>query len=127
MSEWHVRSGSSETNPVALARDHEVLEYELDGHAFVFACEIVPNEWAGKGIAVMMHLAELVEAPRAGTPTGPPSDSLLKERVSVHDLAAAFEEDELPEEVDLATIVRCRHRAHWLFASAADMIQSSDS
>jgi hypothetical protein len=113
MSEWHVLKGRAETDPVALAREREVVECELDGRAFVFACEVVPNQWSGKGVAVMMNLAE--HAGNAGDP------------ICVRDLAAAFEDDELPQELDLATIVTCRTRAEGLFASAADMVKRSDS
>ena len=113
MSDWHVVKGSDETDPVALARDREVVECEFDGRAFLFACEVIPNEWSGRGVAVMMNLAEL-----AGTAAEP---------ICVRDLAAAFEDDELPQELDLATIVTCRTRAEGLFASAADMVKRSAS
>lgn len=125
MGEWRVRKGSGDRDPVALARDHEVLEYELDGHTFVFACEVVPNERAGKGVAVMMHLAELPEARRGDAATDLSRHPLSKDPITLRDLAAAFEGDELPKETDLATIVTSRTRARWLFASAAAMLEGA--
>jgi hypothetical protein len=113
MGDWHVLKGNSETDPVALARDRAVVECELDGRAFVFACEVVPNQWSGRGVAVMMSLAEL-----AGTVGDP---------ICVRDLAAAFDDEELPQELDLATLVTSRTRAEGLFASAADMVKRSAS
>lgn len=113
MSEWLVRSGDPATDPVSLARRREIQEYELDGHPFVFSCAVVPNEWDGKGVAVMMELAELE---RGG-----------QKPIRVKDLAAAFVDDELPGELDLATIVTCRSRTEWLFASAADLLRRSAS
>jgi hypothetical protein len=127
MGEWRVCKGSAEADPVALARDHEVLEYELDGHAFVFACEVVPNEWAGKGVAVMMRLAELSATRSEDATTGGPADGLVDGPICARDLAAAFDEEELPPELDLATIVKCRSRADWLFADVADMVRKSAS
>jgi hypothetical protein len=99
-----------------------VLEYEFDGHAFVFACEVVPNEWAGKGVAVMMRLAELSATRSGDATTGGTADPIC-----ARDLAAAFDEEELPPELDLATIVKCRSRADWLFADVADMVRNSGS
>ena len=113
MSEWLLRRGSGETDPVALARHHQVLEYELDGREFRFECEVVPNEWAGKGVAVLMHLDELAVA--------------RKDTICACDLAAAFDQDELPDELDLPTIVRCRSREDGLFADVADRVRNSVS
>lgn len=119
MSEWQVRKGDPASDPVSLARERAVLEYELDGHSFVFSCEVVPNERAGRGVAVVMQLAEFDGlAGRVESGRGP---------IRVQDLAAAFEDDELPPELDLATIVTCRTRAEWLFENAADMVRASAS
>jgi hypothetical protein len=112
MSEWQVRKGNATAHPVTLARDREVLEYEFDGRPFVFACEVVPNEREGRGVAVMMHLAERTD---------------LRQPIALCELAASFDADELPQELDLATIVTCRSRAEWLFASAADQIEGAHS
>ena len=70
----------------------------------------------------MMHLAEL-EASRTAAGSAPGRGSPIR----VGDLAAAFEGDELPRELDLATIVTCRSRTEWLFASAAEMVRGSAS
>lgn len=113
MSEWLVRKGDPSSDPVSLARNHEVQEYEFDGRPFVFSCAVVPNEWDGRGVAVMMELAEMERGSR--------------EPIHVTDLAAAFDDDELPGELDLATIVTCRSRTEWLFASAADLLRRSAS
>jgi hypothetical protein len=122
MSEWLVRKGDPASDPVSLARNREVLEWELDGRPFVFSCEVVPNDRSGTGVAVMMHLAEL-----EGPPCASAGDASLVrgEPIHVDDLAAAFEGDELPPELDLATIVTCRSRTEWLFASAAEMVRGS--
>jgi hypothetical protein len=113
MSEWLVRKGDPASDPVSLARNREIQEYELDGRPFVFSCAVVPNEWDGKGVAVMMELAE---QERRG-----------QEPIRVKDLAATFVDEELPGELDLATIVTCRSRTEWLFASAADLLRRSAS
>jgi hypothetical protein len=123
MSEWQVRRGDPAVDPVSLARDREVLEYEIDGHPFVFSCEVVPNQWAGRGVAVVMQLAELDGAP---APAGA-GVRASREPIKVRDLAAAFEGDELPRELDLATIVTCRTRTEWLFENAADMVRGAAS
>lgn len=119
MSEWLVRKGDPASDPVSLARDREVLEYEIEGHAFVFSCEVVPNDRDGRGVAVMMHLAE---QDCRGVQAAP-----AREPIRVADVAAAFESDDLPSELDLATIVKCRSRTEWLFASAAEMVRGSAS
>jgi hypothetical protein len=124
MSEWLLSSGSAESDPVSLARDAETLHYELEGRAFVFECRIVPNPLVRKGVAVMMQLTEL---PRTTTATGPPNGPASQSPITVRDLAAAFDDDELPGEIDLSTIVRSRNRARWLFASAADLVRGSAS
>jgi hypothetical protein len=123
MGEWLVCKGDPTRDPVSLARDREVLEYELDGHPFVFSCEVVPNARSGRGVAVMMHLAE-----RGCRGDRPVDDATAVPRpVQVDDLAAAFDDGELPRELDLATLVTCRSRAEWLFASAADLIETTTS
>jgi hypothetical protein len=124
MSEWLLSKGRSESDPVSLARDAETLHYELEGRAFAFECRIVPNPLAGKGIAVMMQLTEL---PASTNATGRPNDAASQSPIVVRDLAATFDEDSLPRETDLSTIVRSRNRARWLFASAADLVNSSAS
>jgi len=113
MSEWLVRSGGPACDPVSLARTRQSMEYEIDGHPFVFSCAVVPNEWDGRGVAVMMELAEL--------------EGAGSEPIRVQDLAAAFVDEELPRELDLAAIVTCRSRTEWLFACAADMVRGSAS
>lgn len=82
---------------------------------------------AGKGVAVMMHLAELPEARRGDAATGRSRDPRVKQPIALRDLAAAFEDDELPRETDLATIVTSRTRAQWLFASAAAMLEGASA
>ena len=111
MSEWQVSSGDPACDPVALARDRRVVEYEIDGRPFVFSCAVVPNQWDGQGVAVVMELAE--------------RDLAGRDPIRVQDLAAAFSSEELPRELDLATIVTCRSRAEWLFASAADRLRAT--
>lgn len=118
MGEWLVRKGDPTRDVVSLARDHEILEYEIDGHPFVFSCEVVANE--RRGVAVMMHLAEA--AGPCHDDTGPG-----RQPVAVDDLAVAFDDGQLPFEPDLATIVTCRTRSEWLFASAADILGASAS
>ena len=110
-SEWQVRNGDTACDPVSLARDQRVVEYEIDGRPFVFSCAVVPNEWDGRGVAIVMELAE--------------QDRDGQEPIRVQDLAAAFADDELPRELDLATIVTCRSRTEWLFASAADRLRAT--
>jgi hypothetical protein len=119
MSEWLVRKGDPASDPVSLARDRDVLEYEIEGHAFVFSCEVVPNDRDGRGVAVVMHLAE---QDCRGVQAAP-----AREPIRVADVAAAFESDDLPSELDLATIVKCRSRTEGLFASAAELVRGSAS
>ena len=111
MSEWQVRSGDPACDPVSLARDRRVVEYEIDGRPFVFSCAVVPNQWDGRGVAVMMELAE--------------QDMAGRDPIRERDLAAAFAADELPGELDLATIVTCRSRTEGLFATAADRLRAT--
>jgi hypothetical protein len=120
MGEWLVRKGDPTRDVVSLARDHEILEYEIDGRPFVFSCEVVPNERTGRGVAVMMHLAEAAGASRG-------ERRPASQAVAVDDLAVAFDDGQLPREPDLATIVTCRSRSEWLFASAAEIIGASAS
>jgi predicted GNAT family acetyltransferase len=111
MTEWQIRKGDPAPDPVSLARAREVVEYEIDGHPFVFSCAVVPNEWDGRGVAVMMELAELERADH--------------DPIRIRHLAAAFVDDELPGELDLATIVTCRTRTEGLFESAVDILRAT--